>query len=194
MPPQIGARPRTARGLPVPYVAAWTGEAPFTLRPCPFAGGRVALVETGRRFTGTPVLGEMNVTRQREVIHRGLCQVCARPLAAGVRWLASLFENDTPLGPTVREPWACASCLAFALCVCPRLVGQRRHADGLFVLAVTRYEVGHRPVASGGVAGDGSLAPDMAARHPNAVGYLLIVPTHYDVLDSAGFIAQHKEK
>ncbi len=143
----------------------------------------MALVETGRRFTGTPVLGEMNVTRQREVIHRGLCQVCARPLAAGVRWLASLFENDTPVGPTVREPWACASCLAFALCACPRLVGQRRHADGLFVLAVTRYEVGHRPVVPPGDA----LVLD-------TVGYLLLIPTHFDVIDSATFIAQHKGK
>lgn len=194
MPPQIAARPRTARGLPVPYVAAWTGETPFVVRSCLFAGGRMALVESGRKFTGTPVLGEMNVTRQREVIARRLCQVCAAPLGAGPRWLVSLFEGDTGVGPMVREPWACASCLAFALGACPRLVGQRRRAEDLFVLAVNEYEVAHRPVASLGVANDGDLAARMAAQHPTAVGYLLLIPTHFDVLDADAFIASHGAK
>lgn len=194
MPPQVAERPRTARGLPVPYVAAWTGEMPFAVRSCPFAGGRVALTESGRRFTGTPVLGEMNLTRQREVIARGMCQVCAARLDTKVRWLVSLFEGDTSVGPLVREPWACASCLAFALGACPRLVGQRRRAADLFVVAATEWQVAHRPVSSVGVARDGDLAAHMAAQHPSAVGYMLIVPSRFDVLDAAEFIARHGEK
>ena len=192
MPPQIARLRRTAKGLPVPYVALWSGEMPYAVRPSAEFGGALALVESGRLHAGSPLLGQMNVLRQREVILRGRCQVCRALLARGPRWLVSLFEGtvgDALQAPVVREPWACPSCLGYALRVCPGLVGPARHAD-LFVLRVRR--VGP-PLATNtslpGLARDGQLVPGTDTTPGTAIGYLKIVPTAFDVLDVPEFLA-----
>jgi hypothetical protein len=79
--------PFRGREVTVPYVAAWTSEMPnFRVAPEPLLDGMPALFRgSGKRGEGRPVLGKMDPARQRFVMLRDLCQVCAKPLH-GAGW------------------------------------------------------------------------------------------------------------
>ena len=193
MPPRVAALARTPRGYPVPYVAAWTSEARHTVRPLA-RWNRPALFALGRPGEGDAVLGEMDMARQRECVALGRCQVCRTWLSrAGARWLAELYE-PTDDGPLIREPWACPSCLAYALRVCPGLVGiaHRRPAGApLRVLRVTAWTVLATLTSLEGLRADGQLAPDVpVAPGATAIGYFKLRPERWAPLALPDFLAE----
>jgi hypothetical protein len=118
------------REVPVPYVASWSSELPdFRVAPEPLLGGKPALFRgSGRRGEGKPVLGKMDVGRQRWCVLKRRCQVCAGRLD-GHGWLALVPDGppiDVPgLGrvSAIREPATCTPCLALSLGACPGLRG-----------------------------------------------------------------------
>lgn len=67
-------------GVPVPYSVSWSGEEKFTLEPCRFADGRIAICQQEARGVGKPQFGKPHSVRQREVIAKDLCDLCGRPL------------------------------------------------------------------------------------------------------------------
>ena len=122
--------PRSAGGLPVPYVARWVGEEALRIRPCRFARGQFALFAreswVGR---SPPLFGWMDPRRQREVVRLGRCQVCRVMLprlgGRGVRWLVDFLVAPIVGRPETFvsfEPWTCAECLRYALRVCPGML------------------------------------------------------------------------
>lgn len=141
MPPQIAALPRSDGGLPVPFVAQWSSEEEMYLRREPLAEGKVAAFTKGSRGEGQPVFGVMDVERQRLCVMKCRCQVCGgsareRLLADGQGLGQSTVYDGAPRRMLL-EPWVCASCLAYALRVCPGLI-RLRHGARLHVLQVER--------------------------------------------------------
>lgn len=67
------------KGMPVPWVAAWSSEGLTVVRYDPHVGG-VAIFNRGRQGRGRPVFGVMAPERQRAAILTGRCQLCGRYL------------------------------------------------------------------------------------------------------------------
>jgi hypothetical protein len=163
----------------VPYVAAWSSELPnFRVAPDPFVGNVPALFRgSGRRGEGKPMLGKMDVARQRLCVEKRLCQVCASPLQ-GLGWCVHLEELTHLEGTFVQalsEPAACARCMATALMVCPGL--ERRRPRPPIVRPARITKLMQRMIPPPG--GFGLLpAEDPKARYTMAdtvLGYLKIV-------------------
>ena len=135
-----------ARYPNVPYIAAWSAEKP--LRPVVLTDrrGRVSYAdEVGgdrdsmgvlwarvglRQGQGEPQLGRVHPLRQRRVMRRLLCQVCAGPAdrnEQGVLWLLSDQAGDSPDWPDWPEdtgathPPVCLPCARRASRACPHL-------------------------------------------------------------------------
>lgn len=128
---------------PVPYTASWTYEETFYLSHCRFAGRR-AICQNVERGLGKPLFGKPHSQRQREVIAEGLCDLCARSLAA--RTKVSLSHAAVRLngadGPAVLqvEPLLHRECAMISMRHCPSL--RRDVGDGsLRIRQVTRYRV-----------------------------------------------------
>lgn len=134
MPERIAELPRSAGGLPVPYVAQWEGEEDMTIEPCEYALGQRSVFPLHGSQVGLtrPVFGVMEPSRQREVVMDVRCQVCRLKLppiddaetGGEIHWLIDLLhEPDTMRGHRLSlEPWVCDDCLVYALQVCPGLV------------------------------------------------------------------------
>lgn len=136
MPPRVAALPRSAGGLPVPFVAAWEGEQEMEIRPCPLVQGQKAIFPARGSLVGEtrPVFGEMEPSRQRYAVASVSCQVCRLQLGPmtsdledGPRdplWLVDMLAvPDTLPGHRVAiEPWVCDDCLVYALQVCPGML------------------------------------------------------------------------
>lgn len=174
LPVSMRSLSKTRSGLPVPYVAMWEGEEMHHIANDPLIGNVPALFSSPRREGGEAVLGKMEVSRQREVVARGRCQVCRCALSARDRFVVSLWEQHHDGTRSIREPWACTSCLAFALRVCPGLIGARKH-DGLHVIRMSKWMtiLAHTSIA--GLVRDGLMTHDPNAPE-TAYGYAKIVP------------------
>ena len=123
-------QPTTHDGVVIPYVAEWASERVRTARHDPNVE-RLALYPANPcdREDDTPNLGVMEASRQRWVVLRNLCQVCARPLGVW-RWCADLGRPATVGGKTMllrSEPPACLRCIALAVRVCPGLNKRKPH-------------------------------------------------------------------
>lgn len=70
----------------VPWNVAWTGEEGFEVRPCRWAGGRLALWSPHRPGEGRPIYAEMHMVRQRRSIREMRCTLCGEKTTAGDRW------------------------------------------------------------------------------------------------------------
>lgn len=135
MPPTVAALPRSAGGLPVPWVAQWDGEEDMRVAPCRWANGRDAVFPAAGSQIGLtrPVFGIMEPSRQREAVGAVRCQVCRGDLSEmsdtldegrEPLWLIDLMhEPKTMRGHRlVLEPWVCDDCLVYALQVCPGML------------------------------------------------------------------------
>jgi hypothetical protein len=76
----------TYGAVPVPYVAVWSDEeaAGMLVADCPHSG-RPAVCNVDKRGSGRPVFGKPHMGRQREVIAKDMCDLCARPLKGRTR-------------------------------------------------------------------------------------------------------------
>jgi hypothetical protein len=128
----------------VPYIGSWTGEAncptQVVRRP---AGGIGYTDETvldrdrwgvlwtriaSRVGLGNPLFKELHPLRQRRVMLRLSCQVCAQPAdytEQGSLWLMPANERDArpgwPEGMTTIHPPVCAACARISVRMCPAL-------------------------------------------------------------------------
>lgn len=152
IPAHLRHRP-TWRGLVVPHVNCWgaeTDEHGWTLEFDPRVDG-MAWFTAEPGPDPEPNLARQNLQRQRQCAADGLCQVCARLLAQGPRWL--LVANATAqlggLGPhdvladgklLVSEPWICRRCLPYVLATCPRM-SRLAATEDLAVLKVHRWKL-----------------------------------------------------
>ncbi len=129
--------------VPVPYAASWSEEERFFLGQCPHARRR-AIMQVEARGAGKPLFGKPHACRQREVIGRGLCDLCARPLKLSTKVSLS---HARPIAHSAGgreilqvEPLLHRSCAAISMEHCPSL--RRDVAAGtLMVRQVTRWRV-----------------------------------------------------
>ena len=168
-------------GVPVPYVAHWTGED-GKARLEPYDGDGFSgpcVTHDDLRGHGVPVLGQMSYRRQREVIGAKRCQVCRRPLGrvSCVLLDAPRIQTFGPLFGSflLTEPPCCRSCMTWVKSYCPGIA--RALGSGTAKLARIRswttIGVIVRPVGDPDL--DKAFAPltalDMA---DGALGYLKI--------------------
>lgn len=129
---------------PVPYAVSWTAENRFFTAPCPHADGRIAICQDVNPGVGKPMFGKPHSQRQREVVARGLCDLCAKPLRnrtkvslshAGVR-------TNGAEGPAIMqvEPMLHRECAAISMKHCPSLRRDIRQGT-LFIRQVLRWRV-----------------------------------------------------
>jgi hypothetical protein len=172
---------RSAGGLPVPYVAAWSSENDRQIvRPCPLVQGKPAFFSGGRRGDGDPVFGEMEPSRQRHCVIKRRCQVCNGRASEQLLVDGRGTSHSTLVGgawlKVVLEPWVCAPCLVYALRVCPGLVTKSAYQQ-IQILEVRRAV----PVA-------------VLTRHPDgrvAYGYIKIGVHQADEHDPIAWLSQH---
>jgi hypothetical protein len=191
MPARIAQLPRSLKGYPIPHVAAWSSEATNDVRY--EAGFELPMLfSTGRKGEGEPLLGEMEIARQRDAFVRGRCQVCAAFLPRrGARWIVG-YAEATPDGPMIREPWGCPECLAYALAVCPGLIGAHRQQP-LRVYQLTSWTLALTVTSLAGLRGDGKLEPSVRLEEvgDRAYGYAKLVPGHGKAFTREEFLALH---
>ncbi len=113
-------------GVQVPWNAAWTAELAYEVRPCRWAGGKLALWSPHRPGEGKPIFARPHMVRQRRSIAELRCTVCGWKTPPNDRFWFRLGE--------VREGWFMTTeapvhhaCAMHALKVCPHLRG--RHDD-----------------------------------------------------------------
>lgn len=131
-------------GVPVPNTASWTAEESFRVGPCRFADGRVSILQEVAQGSGKPLFGKPHAQRQRQAIADGLCDLCAKPLAARTKVSLShaRVRHNGAEGPAVLqvEPLLHRECAAISMRHCPSL--RRDIAAGtLMIRQVTRYRV-----------------------------------------------------
>lgn len=167
----------------VPYVAAWSSEMPdLRVAPEPLINGVPALFRArGKRGDGKPVLGKMDVGRQRLCVLKKLCQVCASPIN-GPAWYALLEEHILLDGGmsayAVREPAACTNCMVAALRVCPGL--QRDEPRIVWPQRIATLVTMTIPPI-GGVGPLLPNGPELPNPPPPVVGYLKVVVDDFRV-------------
>ncbi|MEU3730303.1 hypothetical protein AB0E81_12950 [Streptomyces sp. NPDC033538] len=135
----------TAPALPVPYIAAWSGEQTAQRQITCRADGiayadeqrydrdQHGVLWNGRAYargTGRPRFGEVHPTRQRDAMAHLLCQVCGAPAdrdARGTLWLLEDARADWsgwPDGLMTTHPPVCLPCARLAADLCPHLRGR----------------------------------------------------------------------
>lgn len=128
---------------PVPYTASWTAEEAFSVGPCPHAR-RIAILQASAQGQGKPLFGKPHSNRQREVIAKGLCDLCGKPLAGRTKVSLShaRVRHNGAQGPAILqvEPLLHRECAAISMRFCPSL--RRDIAAGdLMVRQVNRHRV-----------------------------------------------------
>ncbi|HQS09516.1 MAG: hypothetical protein B7Y12_01960 [Rhizobiales bacterium 24-66-13] len=130
--------------VPVPYTASWTGEDDFFLARCRYAAGQVAICQKESRGSGKPLFGKPHMTRQREVISKGLCDLCGRTLKNSTKVSLSharpQAKGARALDILQVEPLLHHLCAAISARHCPSL--KRDIAQGAIqIRQVTRHQV-----------------------------------------------------
>lgn len=182
MPERVAALPRSAGGLPVPYVAQWEGEERMRIEHCYHVGADAIFPIAGPQIARTrPVFGVMEPARQREACAAVRCQVCRLQLSdisstleegRELHWLVDMLHEPAtfPGHKLAMEPWVCDDCIVYALQVCPGLIsplpGQTKLRN---VLAVWTANL-----ISPMIAPAGNLKGK-----PPCIGYLKIEPLRY---------------
>lgn len=161
---RVGASPpRLYRGIPVPYIAAWSSEREsdvvgdgFVLRVDALSG-QAQLRYRDEQPTdrdsygilwhrvawspgvGRPAFADVHTARQRRAMNQALCQICGQKgqiwLAPALLWNAHLAENGRGAPYQTADPPVCRSCYRLAIRYCPEL------GRGHVVLAVRSWTI-----------------------------------------------------
>lgn len=117
--------------VPVPYTVSWTEEQETFLALCPYAKA-TALCNPVARGIGKPKFGAPHMQRQREVIAKGLCDLCGKPLAARTKVSLSQAHSvahAARFGDVLQvEPLLHRECARISMAHCPSL--KRQATDG----------------------------------------------------------------
>jgi len=73
-------------GKDVPWNAAWSGEEQFEIRPCRYAGNRLAIWSPFKPGDGRPIFARPHQVRQRKSIREMRCTVCGGKTPENDRW------------------------------------------------------------------------------------------------------------
>lgn len=139
----MSARQLFYGGVPVPYTASWSDEESFFVGRCPYAQ-RDAIRQPDARGRGKPQFGKPHSDRQRQVIARDLCDLCARPLKNRTKVSLSharpVTHGAEGLAILQVEPMLHKECASVSMQHCPSL--RRDTASGsLIVRQVSRHRV-----------------------------------------------------
>ena len=162
-------------GAVVPYIGSWTGEQRCALRLAwrgtPGGGVRIGYVDetpfdrdergvlwqrhTARIGDGRPLYTRVHPARQRRVMSRLLCQVCAQAAdhtQAGTLWLLparEVADFDGRDGLVTQHPPLCAPCARISVRVCPGMrpayVAIRAHSMVCGVIGTIYQPLDHAP-------------------------------------------------
>lgn len=141
--------PLAYKGVPVPYVAAWSAEresdvasGDLVLRTEVFTGAvqlRYRDEQAADRDRhgilwhrvawapgqGRALFADVHTTRQRHAMSRARCQVCARPaeiwMTPALLWNEHLAEHGPDAPYPTNDPPVCRSCATLAAAHCPEL-------------------------------------------------------------------------
>lgn len=189
--PKLAALPHVGR-LPVPWVAMWSSEegTVYLDRQRMLGKDYLAVMHRQARGEGQAMLGHMSWVRQRQALLEDRCQVCGERV--GRRYVAlhtsgQSMESyarryDRASVPLLTEPWACATCAAASLRLCPGVRGRTFHLLQEWELVATVV----RPI--GDAAKDTPFLPLTRAEFPagGAVGYLKIAVRKAKAADLSG--------
>jgi hypothetical protein len=109
--------------LLVPWNAAWTAENRYEVRPCKYAGGRLAVWQPFKPGEGSPIFAKPHSVRQRQSVARFICTVCGKETPATDRWWFKLGAVTDGYWMTTEAP-VHHDCAQLALRVCPHLRGR----------------------------------------------------------------------
>jgi hypothetical protein len=73
-------------GKDVPWNAMWSGEDRNEIRPCKYAGNKLALWSPFNPGEGKPIFAKPHHVRQRKSIAEMRCTVCGERTTEGDRW------------------------------------------------------------------------------------------------------------
>jgi hypothetical protein len=177
---------RTWGNIQIPWTASWSSESTFTVEPCPWAGGKMALCQNESPGVGKPQFATPHSNRQRQAMAQQLCDICARPFLGRTRVsLSQESPRQVPgLGfvPLAVEPLVHKGCGVVALRQCPEL--QRQAAKGILrirqVSACWLVEQRLNEAATMEFAG---------VKHSGAVGHLKLAITRFVDRDAAWLAA-----
>lgn len=114
-----------------PWNASWTAEQPYEVRPCRYAGNRLALWQPFKPGEGKPLFAVPHAVRQRKSIAERRCTVCGERTEAGARVFfprgSWIIERGVMFWATTEAP-VHPFCAELALKVCPRLREDGREA------------------------------------------------------------------
>jgi hypothetical protein len=134
VPKQIAALPKEQHGFPITYIAQrWSVLLPEDRSQFPTTKelGWVAMEDTDGEYELD--LGHMSEERQRSCWLDLKCQVCEANLRKRTKYLFGGL-GDRPLEDFwFREPFACHSCMGYALQVCPGILHGRKGGDSRVV-------------------------------------------------------------
>lgn len=116
-------------GQSVPWNAAWTSEAQYEIRPCRWAGGKLALWSPHSPGVGRPVFAKPHMVRQRMSVADMRCTVCGLRTPANDRWWFKLGRIDPDGWFRTTESPVHHACAAHALTVCPHLRGREQDLE-----------------------------------------------------------------
>jgi len=110
-------------GKNVPWNATWSGEDRCEIRPCKYAGGRLAVWSPFKPGLGKPLFAKPHMVRQRAAIAESRCTVCGGITSKSDRWWF-------PFGDWHGDWWVSTesavhkSCAAIATAACPAIKRQ----------------------------------------------------------------------
>lgn len=140
------ALPPTVRfwgAVPVPYTASWSAEEHVFLDFCPHARA-TAICQRVAPGEGKPLFGKPHMNRQREVIARDLCDLCAMPLKNRTKVSLSHARSRSHAANAFDvlqvEPLLHRECAAISVMHCPSLKRDIR-AGTVEIRQVTAHRV-----------------------------------------------------
>lgn len=122
-------------GETVPWNASWSSEERFEIRPCKYAGNRLAVWQPFKPGQGKPVFAKPHNVRQRRSIAEMRCTVCGEKTEFGNRWWWPRGSWQQGFWMTTEAP-VHHSCADLAMQRCPEL-SKAGHAP-------TPYPEGHK--------------------------------------------------
>lgn len=78
----------------VPWNASWSGEDRYEVRPCRWAGGKLAIWSPHLPGDGSPIFAKPHMVRQRRSIAEMRCTVCGEKTVLGNRWWFGLGQPN----------------------------------------------------------------------------------------------------
>jgi hypothetical protein len=105
-----------------PWNASWTAEDEYDIRPCRWAGGKLAIWSPHRPGEGRPVFAKPHMVRQRRSVAEYRCTVCGEKTPPHDRWTFWLGDTTIPGWAFVTtEAPVHAACAEKAMRACPHL-------------------------------------------------------------------------